>query len=233
MVARARSSHRNSTNSGKLGCPNTCVALVVFGLVLLISAPAPAAQPPDARQKIEELSSAMRGAAATTRRRVLDDFRRDLEGKIVNFTGTVWTLSSIDLDRGKADRMEIGPALFSWEFQGIQAKNNQPDTAPSSDTPNKQAQIRLGGADQATLIIVRSGKYQLYALTSAPAIVDGLRQGVPITVEVQITGLLEDSLFGFVTTVRAENTLPQCDQGHKLPDGHDFRFCPYCGEPLQ
>ena len=99
--------------------------------------------------------------------------------------------------------------------------------------PNHRAKVRLGGADQATLIIVRSGKYQLYALTASPEIVDTLKQGAEITLDVQLSGLLEDSLFGFVTTVSADDSIPRCVNGHQLPVGNDFRFCPYCGHSLK
>lgn len=111
-----------------------------FTLVVALSQPASGTQLPDARQKLEELGSAMRGAAVSTRRRVLEDFRRDL---------------------------------------------------------------------------------------------DGLRQGATITIEAQITGLRENSLLGFVTTVLDAAVVVQCPKGHQLPTGHDFQFCPYCGESLR
>ena len=90
-------------------------ASLILGLVLAVALPLPATQPPDARQKLEELGSAMQGTAASTRRRILEGFRRDLDGTVVRFTGDVWTLSSVDLDRGQVDGPDIRPALFSWE----------------------------------------------------------------------------------------------------------------------
>lgn len=211
----------------------TQIAALVLGLVTTVCTPTPAAQPPDARQKFEGLESAMKGAAAATRRRVLEDFRTDLDGKIVRFTGTVWTLSSLDLNRGKADGMEMGPALFSWEYQGIQVKGGKFPVPSANKEATQAAKDRLGGAAQGTLIIVRSGKYQLYALTAAPEIVDRLRQGEKIKLEAQITGLREDSLLGFVTTVLDADAVPRCSNGHQLPADHDFNFCPYCGESLK
>ena len=202
------------------------LAPIVLGLTVALSNPAAAGQPPDARQKLEDLTSAMKGTAATTRRRVLEDFRRDLEDKVVRFDGTVWTLSSLGLERNKAGGNEMGPALFSWEFQGIQVKGDSHSNDSTGTTANQQAKTRLGGADQATLIIVRSGKYQLYALTAAPEIVDGLRQGAPISVEAQITGLLENSLFGFVTTVHDASTVPRCIDGHQTCHGKGGAQCP-------
>ncbi len=204
------------------------IIVLVFGLVMAVSTPAPTAEPPDARQKLEELGSAMQGTAASTRRRILEDFRRDLDGTVVRFTGNVWTLSSVDLDRGQVDGPDIRPVLFSWEYQGIIVKDDQ-----TSDAPPQQAISRLGGANQATLAIIRSGKYQLYALTAAPKIVDGLRKGASITLEAQITGLREDSLIGFVTTVLDAKVDARCPNAHQLPVGHDFKFCPYCGEALK
>jgi len=208
------------------------VISLVFALVFALSNPAPGAQAPDARQKLEELGKAMQGAAVSTRRRVLEDFRRDLDGTVVRFTGTVWTLSSIDLDPGQADGPDARPALFSWEYQGMLVKDDKPIGASPAMTPNQQALSRLGGVDQATLIIIRSEKYQLYALTASPKIVGGLRQGVTITLEAQITGLRENSLLGFVTTVLDAAVDARCPNGHQLPAGHDFKFCPYCGESL-
>jgi len=209
------------------------VVSFVFALVVALSQPASGTQPPDARQKLEELGSVMRGAAASTRRRALEDFRRDLNGTVVSFTGTVWTLSSVDLDPGQADGPDVRTALFSWEYEGIQVKNKQSSDTSPQNTPNQQARSRLGGVDQATLIIVRSGKYQLYALTAAQRVVDSLRQGAAITIEAQITGLREDSLLGFVTTVLVAEVDVRCPNGHQLPAGHDFLFCPYCGESLK
>lgn len=207
----------------------TPAAPLVLGLLLAVALPSPAAQPPDARQKLEDLAPALRGAASSTRRHILEDFRRDLDGKIVRFTGSIWSLAGVDLDQGRADGPDVRSALFSWEYQGILVKDEQ----TSEETPTGRAKSRLGGADKATLIIVKSGKYQLYALTAAPEIVDGLRQGISITVEAQITGLREDSLLGFVTSIQATEVDAQCPNGHQLPGGHDFLFCPYCGEPVQ
>ncbi len=209
------------------------VISLVFALMVALSNPAPGAQAPDARQKLEELGKAMQGTAVSTRRRVLEDFRRDLDGTVVRFTGAVWTLSSVDLDAGQSDGPDARPTLFSWEYQGILVRDDQTAGASPGKTPNQKAISRLGGADQATLIIIRSGKYQLYALTAAPRIVDGLRQGATITIEAQITGLREDSLLGFVTTVLDAEVDAQCPNGHQLPADHDFLFCPYCGESLK
>ncbi len=205
------------------------VAPVVLGLVLAVALPSPAAQPPDARKKLEELAPAMRGAAAATRRRILEDFRRDLDGKNVRFTGTIWSLGTVDLNQGRADGPDVRSAIFSWEYQGILVRGEQ----TSEETPSGRARSRLGGADNATLIIVKSGKYQLYALTASPEIVDGLRQGATITVEAQITGLREDSILGFVTSIQTAEVDAQCPNGHQLPAGHNFNFCPYCGESLK
>ncbi len=204
------------------------IVVLVFGLVMAVTTPAPTAEPPDARQKLEELGSAIQGTAASTRRRILEDFRRNLDGAVVRFTGAVWTLSSIDLDTGQVDGPDTRPALFSWEYQGIIVRDDQ-----SSDAYPQQAISRLGGAKRATLIIIRSGKYQLYALTAAPKIIDGLRKGASITLEAQITGLRENSLIGFVTTVLDAEVDAKCPNGHQLPAGHDFKFCPYCGESLK
>ncbi|RLE19019.1 MAG: hypothetical protein DRJ65_20695 [Acidobacteria bacterium] len=204
-------------------------APLVLGLLLAVALPSPAAQPPDARQKLEDLAPAMRGAASSTRRRILEDFRRDLDGEIVRFTGTIWSLGGVGLDQGRNDGPDVRSAIFSWEYQGILVRDEQ----VSDETPTSRVQSRLGGVDKATLIIVKSGIYQLYALTASPEIVDGLRQGATITVEAQITGLREDSLLGFVTSIRAEEVDAQCPYGHQLPAGHDFKFCPYCGEALK
>lgn len=201
----------------------------VFGLVLALCHPSSSAEPPDAGQKLEELGSAMKGAAGSTRRRVLEDFRKDLDGTVVSFTGTVWTLSSIDLTRDRADGPGSRPALYSWEYQGILVRDDQTSDA----SPNERAISRLGGTDKATLIIVRSGKYQLYAVTASPTIVDTVRQGAPITIEAQITGLRENSFLGFVTTVMEATVTMKCPNGHQLPEGHDYLFCPYCGEALK
>ena len=204
-------------------------APLILGLLLAVALPSPAAQPPDARQQLEDLAPALRGAASSTRRRILEDFRRDLDGKIVRFTGTIWSLGGVGLDQGQADGPDVRSAMFSWEYQGILVRGEQ----LSEETPTGRIKSRLGGADKATLIIVKSGKFQLYALTAAPEIVDGLRQGVTITVEAQITGLREDSLLGFVTSIQAAEVDAQCPNGHPLPAGHDFKFCPYCGEVLE
>ena len=205
------------------------VAPLVFGLLLAVALPSPATQPPDARQMLEDLTPAMQGAASSTRRRIVESFRRDLEGTIVRFTGTIWSLGDVGLDQGGDDGPDVRSAIFSWEYQGILLRGEQ----ISEDTPTGRARSRLGGADKATLIIVKSGIYQLYALTASPEIVDGLRQGATITVEAQITGLREDSLLGFVTSIRTAEVDAQCPNGHQLPANHDFKFCPYCGESLQ
>ncbi len=204
------------------------IVVLVFGLILAVSTPAATAQPPDAHRKLEELGSAMQGATASTRRRILEDFRRDLDGTVVRFTGAVWTLSSIDFDPAKVDGPDIKSVLFSWEYQGIMVKDDQP-----SDASSQQAISRLGGVKRATLIIIRSGKFQLYALTAAPRVIDGLRTGASITLEAQITGLRDDSLIGFVTTILTTEVNTRCPNDHQLPAGHDFKFCPYCGEPLK
>lgn len=204
--------------------------MLVFSLVLALSQPLAAENPPDAGQKLDELGTAMRGAAASTRRRVLEQFRNDLDGTIVSLTGSVWTLSSIDLSRSQDDGSDTGPALFSWEYQGLLVRDN---SASSPSQSGRAIRRRLGGADKATLIIVRSGKYQLYALTASPTLVDQLRQGAPITIEAQITGLRENSLLGFVTTILEAVPEARCPRGHQLPKDNDFHFCPYCGSPLK
>lgn len=202
---------------------------LVLTFLLTLSNPSTGLQPPDAGQKLEELDAAMRGAAASTRRRVLEDFRKELDGTIVSLTGTVWTLSSIDLSRHQGDGPDVRPAFYSWEYQGILVRDDE----STSHSQNGQAITRLGGADKATLIIVRSGKHQLYALTASSTLVDQLRQGAPITIEAQITGLRENSFLGFVTTVLDAAVPGQCPNDHQLPKSHDFRFCPYCGSPLK
>ncbi len=200
----------------------------VLALLLAGALPAQGGQLPDARQKLESLAPALKGAATATRRRILEDFRKELDGKTVSFTGAVWSLGTIALDQATAGGPDVRQAIFSWEYQGILVRNEQ----PPEETPTDRVKRRLGGADKGTLIIVRSGKFQLYALTASPQIVDGLRKGKTITVEAQITGLREDSLLGFVTSIRDANADPQCPHGHRLPAGHDFKFCPYCGEAL-
>ncbi|MCK5377787.1 MAG: hypothetical protein KAJ78_00230 [Acidobacteria bacterium] len=205
------------------------VVPLIFGLLIAASMPAPAGRLPNALQKLEELAPALRGAATATRRRVLEDFAKDLDGTVVRFTGTIWTLSTVDLNQSGGDGPDVRSAFFTWEYQGILVRGDQ----PPEEIPTGRAKNRLGGADQATLIIIRSGKYQLYALTASPEIVDGLRQGDTITVEAQITGLREESLLGFVTTIRDAEVEARCPNGHQLPASHDFLFCPYCGEALE
>jgi hypothetical protein len=206
--------------------------LLIFAFAVACGFPVHADQPLDARLKIEDLASAMQGSAASTRRRILEAFRRDMEGATVRFTGTVWTLSPVTLDQPQNDAPDIGPSLFSWEYQGLLVKGDPAEPSAAPETPTDRTRRRLGGATEATLIILRSGKYQLYAMTASPQIIDHLRQGATITLDAQITGLLEDSLLGFVTGVLETESRPRCPNGHQLPADNDFKFCPYCGSPL-
>ena len=206
-------------------------ALLVLALVPAL--PAAAQSPPDARQGLERLEESMRGAAASTRRRLLEEFRDNVEGAILRFTGTIWALSPVDLTKGAGDDPDVQPALFSWEYQGLLANDGTEDTSEGQAFSTDRARIRLGGADQATLIILRSGKYQLYALAASPKVIDSLRKGQSITVDAEVTGLLENSLFGFVTAILPAESEPKCPNGHLLPEGNDFLYCPYCGERLR
>jgi hypothetical protein len=206
--------------------------LLIFALAVVWGISIQADQPLDAQLKLEDLASAMQGSAASTRRRILETFRQDLEGATVRFTGTVWTLSPVSLNQPQNDGPDIRPSLFSWEYQGLRVKGDPVDPSVAPETPTARTRRRLGGATEATLIILRSGKYQLYALTASPQIIDHLRQGATITLDAQITGLLEDSLLGFVTGVLETEVRVRCPNGHQLPPDNDFKFCPYCGAPL-
>jgi len=201
---------------------------LVATLIVIQSTPILADQPLDGLEKMESLASAMHGSGAGTRLRILESFRSDMDGSRVRFTGALWTLSPISLDTYQVDEPNIRPTLFSWEFFGLRLK----DEGSDGRTSNERAKHQLGGASEATLIILRSGKFQMYALTASPQIIDHLKQGTTVTLEAQVTGLLENSLFGFVTTVLAPDATPKCPNGHQLPDENDFKFCPYCGAPL-
>ena len=209
------------------------VPAVLLAMTLIPAPPAAAQSPLDAQKSLERLEESMQGAAASTRRRLLEEFRDRIDGTIVRFTGTVWTLSPIDLTKGSGDNPDVRPTLFSWEYQGLLANKGAGGTPDGQGIPADRARTRLGGADQATLIILRSGKCQLYALAASPKVIDSLRKGQSVTVDAEVTGLLENSLFGFVTAILPPESASRCPNGHQLPDGNDFLYCPYCGERLR
>jgi hypothetical protein len=66
----------------------------------------------------------------------------------------------------------------------------------------------------------------------------GLRIGIPQSIEFQITGMLGSAdtdlkILGVVTKVHSERQVLKCANGHEYDKASAYKFCPSCGEPLK
>lgn len=66
----------------------------------------------------------------------------------------------------------------------------------------------------------------------------GLRMGIPQSIEFQITGILGSAdadlkILGIVTTVHSERQVLKCSNGHEFDKASGYKFCPFCGEPVK
>jgi len=66
----------------------------------------------------------------------------------------------------------------------------------------------------------------------------GLRIGIPQSIEFQITGIhgsadSDVKILGVVTKVYAERQVLKCSNGHEFDKASAYKFCPRCGEPVK
>ena len=208
--------------------------LFVATLIIVVPTPAVSAQDlPDAEVRFETFEAQLQGAATATRRRLLERLRLDLEDEIVGFSGSIYNLSGISLNRSATAFPDWGVSFFSWEYEGLRLKLPTTETNTISLTPGERARSRLSDSSSATLVILKGERLQLYALTSDEELIDDLRSGIEIHVQVFVSGLLDRSLFGFMVGITTPEAELVCPGGHRFPLSTGFRFCPYCGEKLE
>ncbi len=180
--------------------------------------------------RLETFETEYRNAASSTKRRLLDGLRQDLESKTVLFRGVVWSMSEVTISQSIQGLPSRGTKVFGWEYGGMIVRADVQVGEPPA--PVDRIRHRLGGTDVATLVIVRDGTRQIYAFSSNPPLIDRLRIGLDIEVAVKISGMNEESLFGFLEDVGAPPSILRCSHGRQFPSESGFRFCPFCGEAL-
>ncbi len=100
-------------------------------------------------------------------------------------------------------------------------------------SPVDRIRHQLGGADLVTLIVIRDGARQVYALSANPHLIDRIRTGLELEVAVRVSGMNEGSLFGFLEDIGSPPSVLRCTCGRQVPSESEFRYCPFCGEPLE
>jgi len=211
-----------------------CTARTLFWVILSIGPTASegwSQEPTSVRPRLEAFASAFKSSAAPTRRRLLADLRQELEGTTVLFTGSAWSISEVQVGQSGEAFPNRGARMFSWEYAGMIAR---PDVQLGEPAPPVDRIRRmLGGAEAATLVIVLDGQLKFYALTADPTLVDRIRPGIEIELTAIVSGMSEDSLFGFLVDVADPRSELQCTCGHQFPAETGFLFCPFCGKPLR
>jgi len=204
--------------------------LVVVLILICTAVPAWSTEGVDAVARVEVFERDFTRSAAPTRRRLLEALRDDLDGSTVHISGTVWSVSEADIERPTPHLPDRGERFFSWEYGGMIARADaQVGTPPP---PIDRIRRRLADATVATVVIVRAGRRQVYALTADPELVDRLRPGGDVAVTVSITGMTDESLFGFLGDVHEPSTTLRCPNGREYSADTGYRYCPFCGAAL-
>lgn len=187
---------------------------------------------PDAEERFDAFEAQLAGAATATRRRMLEQLRQEFDGEIVGFSGSIYNLSEISLKPAATAIPGWGASFFSWEHEGLMLKQPQPDPSTTISTPRDRVRFRIGNVDSATLVILQGRKLKVYALTADQKLMDQLRSGVELKVEVLVSGLQGNSLFGILVGLADPEAELYCANGHHFSVSTGFKYCPFCGSKL-
>jgi hypothetical protein len=195
-------------------------------VVAAVAAFAVASEPADLARRLESLTSEWQGAGYATRKRLLESLRADVDGRRGVIQGPVTNVTTFRLDDVAVDGTPRGRSSTRWEHGGLVL-----ESPPWSDSRERLSR-HLGGASTGSVIVIRSGSTLVYALASAPAVVDRVRVGQRVSATIEVVGLFESTFFGMLLEIDSGADMLACPNGHAFPVDSGYRFCPFDGEPL-
>jgi len=202
------------------------VGALLLALLAVVSDGRAASDPVDLVARIESLTSASRDAGYATRKRLLEGFRADVEGRPGRLQGRVTSVTTFRLDDVGVDGTPRGRAATRWEHGGL--------VLPSDpwEAGRDRLAAHLGGRSEGTMVVVRSGSTVLYALVAVSGMADGVRTGQRVVATVEVVGLFESTYFGLLLELDTAGASRSCPSGHVFGLDTGYRYCPYDGAPL-
>jgi hypothetical protein len=202
------------------------VGALLLAVLAVVSDGRAASDQVDLVARIESLTSASRDAGYATRKRLLEGFRADVEGRPGRLQGRVTSVTTFRLDDVGVDGTPRGRAAIRWEHGGL--------VLPSDpwEVGRDRLATHFGGRSEGTMVVVRSGSTVLYALVAVPGMVDGVRTGQRVVATVEVVGLFESTYFGLLLELDTAGSALLCPSGHVFGLDTGYRYCPYDGAPL-